>query len=213
MITAIKGSLDRGTAAAGQNLGECLMRRSEEAAVHGDAALALARAKDAREEFRDAYAIRAGIYTDGHHMVAVSLGGLARSELAAGDLPAAEAAATRGLAMIRRTRRPEHPDVSDLLEVMGLVSLAQGKGAQAEQHLREALKLAELAHPPAPLRVALLRGELGLAVHDAEERARLLTESEREIAKLCGEASYLTKRARQYLARGVTASGGGDAGR
>lgn len=200
MITSLKGSLDRGTAAAGQNLGECLLRRSEEAAFRGDAAAALAIAKEAREEYRDSQAIRAGIYTDGHHLVAMSLGGLARAELAVGDLEAAETAAARGLAMIRRTRRLNHADVADLLEVTGLVALARGRGAEAERDLREALQIAGSVHPPVPLRVALLQGELGGAVADPQERARLLTQSEREITRLCGEASYLTGRARQKLA-------------
>lgn len=199
MVTGLKGTVDAGTAFANQNLGECLLRRSEEAQARGDGPRARALAVQARDAFAAARDVRSAIYSGGHNLVAVSLGGVARAELALGNLDAAQTAATDGVEMIRRTRRPDHPDVADLLEASGLVALARGQREQAENDLRNAVTIAAAVHPPAPLKLAILWDELATALPDTPERSTLLRKSEQQMLQLCGEGSYLTRRVRQHI--------------
>jgi tetratricopeptide (TPR) repeat protein len=206
MVTTQKGAVYAGTAAANQNLGDCLLRRSEEAQVRGDGPRARALAQQARDAFTASREVRGAIYAGGHHLMAVSLGGVARAELALGNLDAAQAAAAEGLEMIRRTRRPDHPDVADLLEASGVVALARGQRDKAESDLRAAVAIAAAVHPPAPLRLAILWEELATALPEGPERAELLSKSEQQILRLCGEQSYLTRRVRGQM----QVSGGGD---
>jgi tetratricopeptide (TPR) repeat protein/predicted Ser/Thr protein kinase len=194
MVTALKGKVYAGTAAASQNLGDCLLRRSEEAQVRGDTAAAHTFAMQARDAFASARDVRAAIYVGGHHLVAISLGSLAKAELVLGNLGAAQSAAAEGLEMIHRTRRSNHPDVSELLEASGLVALQGGNREQAEKDFRAAIEIAAAVHPPAPLRLAILWGELASAVTDPTERSDLLSRSETQLRELCGESSYLTQR-------------------
>jgi tetratricopeptide (TPR) repeat protein len=199
MVTTLKGAVYAGTAAANQNLGDCLLRRSEEAQVRGDGPKARALAVQARDAFAASRDVRSAIYAGGHHLVAVSLGGVARAELALGNLDAAQTAAADGLEMIRRTRRADHPDVAELLEASGLVALARGQREQAESDLRSAVAIAAAVHPPAPLKLAILWDELAQALPDTPERSTLLQRSEQQTLQLCGEGSYLTRRVRQHI--------------
>jgi tetratricopeptide (TPR) repeat protein/predicted Ser/Thr protein kinase len=199
LVTQLRGESFPGTAAATQNLGECLLRRSEEASVRGDTALTSHLAQQAIAGFESARSVRAAIYPGGHHLVAASLGGLARARLAGGDAAAAWSTALEGLDMIRRTRRPDHPEVADLLEAAGLAALEQGRLTEAEVFLREAVSLLRGNAAPPELRLAQLRGELGRALTQRHERIAELQASYTALAKLRGPTSYLTVRAKRRL--------------
>jgi tetratricopeptide (TPR) repeat protein len=164
MIRKLKGDADTGTAAASQNLAECLLHRAEAAQVAGKPDAATRALNEARSLLDRALAIRTEMYLKGHPLTAATLGWLARASLLAGDIPGAVEWAQKGTDMIRRTVRPDHPDVAKCLATQGSVLLASGDAAGAAKALEEALTVAERAHPRMEIEAARIRGELGLAL-------------------------------------------------
>jgi tetratricopeptide (TPR) repeat protein len=202
MITKLKGPDDSGTASASQNLGDCLNRQSAAAALRGDTDAADRAAGSARDAFTAALAIRTRMYPRGHHLVAASLCGLSRAQLLLGDITDAETNARTGLEMYQRTRKPDHPDIADGLEVWGSVLLAKGDAGGACAAMTEAVRMVAASRPPAEGQLISLRTLLGRAelqagrLPDAETH---LQEALVAARKLRGDRSHATMGAARAL--------------
>jgi cytochrome c-type biogenesis protein CcmH/NrfG len=142
------------------------------------------------------------MYPRGHHLVAASLCGLARAELLSGNLVDAETHARAGLEMLQRTRKPDHPDLCEGLEVFGAVLLAKGEATGAAGAFSEAARIASAAKPPAEgqlvgIRTLLGRAEMELGRLDpAQEHLTQALSSARSIR---GDRSYTTLSAASAL--------------
>jgi tetratricopeptide (TPR) repeat protein len=181
MIRKLNGDADKGTASASQNLGDCLIRRGEAAALAGDSDNARAAGEAALEPLERALQIRTRMFPQGHQLVGSSLGGLARGRLLSGgadNLAKAHDLARQAVDMIVKSRKasPDHPDVGAALETLGMVQLAQGDVGAATS-LQQSLAIAEKTIPPSPLYVARLQRELAqgllLAQRPGDARAAL----------------------------------------
>lgn len=204
MIRRLKGDWDRGTAAASQNLGDCFIRRGEAALLAGDLDAARRAGEAAMEPYNRARQIRQRMFADGHHLVAASLGGLARAELlirGEGSLERARTLADDAVEMVSKTRRPDHPEVAEALETQGLVQLAEGHSA-AVATLTRALEIAEAARPRSELRIARMQRELARALVEAGEDAQardVLIDALGTLRRLRGDAEPETRRTAQRL--------------
>lgn len=78
---------------------------------------------------------------------------LARVEMAMGRLSAAERHWKRRLAILRQHRSKDYPHLASILVPLASLARVQGRGAEAEEMLREAARIAELCNRPAVLAV------------------------------------------------------------
>ncbi|HEX2838074.1 MAG TPA: serine/threonine-protein kinase [Phycisphaerales bacterium] len=180
MITKLRGDSYMGTAAASGNLADCLMRRAEADRVQGQEDAALQRAGEALKLYERAYAIRAAMFTTGHHLSAGSLNGQARALLFLGRLAEAEAVGARAMEMVLKKRGPDHPDVTEMLATSAEVALARGDLLVAKSQYERAITIASAIRPPADLRRAELRDCLSVVLArmgDADGARRMHRES------------------------------------
>lgn len=190
MIRRIRGDQYFATAAASQNLGECLLRRSVADEIKGDHDRALEAKLSARGAFAESLAIRRENYPDGHHLVAASMNGLARTELQLGNPEQAAELAQASFDEYQRTRRPGHPDLAQAWNTLGRVHLARGRYADAATALDNALAIAMKAQPPDESQIAQYEGELAMvlaSIGELDEAEALLTSSFNTLRRLRGD--------------------------
>jgi tetratricopeptide (TPR) repeat protein len=152
--------------------------------------------------FTSALQIRTRMFPRGHHLVAASQCGLARAQLLLGDIAGAESSARTGLDMYQRTRKSDHPDQADGLEVWAQARLAGGDAIGACAVLSEAVRIVSAARPPAEGQLIHLRIQLGRAEMQAgrlDQAEARLTESLEAARRLRGDRSVSTVRAAQAL--------------
>lgn len=210
MIRRLKGDVHAGTAAASQNLGDCLLRKAETLAAAEDTEEAASAGAEARAAFERAMSVRKQMYTEGHHLVAVSMNGLARAELYGGNAARALELAKKSVEMLRATRRADHPDLADALETLALAQLRAGDLTGAESSLRESAGILVNARPRNDAVVGRVQGSLGLvltAQHDWADAETALTECLRLMRSTRGEASPEVAQARRRLVALLTAKG------
>jgi tetratricopeptide (TPR) repeat protein len=163
-----KGRENVGCAYALQNLGDSLMRQSEEAEVSGDSVASREKAELADAAFAEGLAIRRKIYKNGNNLVCSSLNGLARADLREGNVEVAQKLAGESVALYEslygNSLRMEHPDAADGRWTLGLAELASGDSKGAIKDLLRALEIAERAKPRPEFVLTRLRGDLGLAL-------------------------------------------------
>jgi tetratricopeptide (TPR) repeat protein len=172
MIQKLRGEVSNGTATALQNIGDCMVRRSEAADVAGDPGGAKSAAAGAKEAYERALSIRNTMYPKGNNLVAATLSGLARAELKLGDVTRAGTLAQQSVdmytGMYGKTPRAEHPDRADGLWTLGLAQMASGEPREAALQFEKALAIAEKARPRPEALVTRLRSDLGLALATSE---------------------------------------------
>ncbi len=161
MIRKLKGENYPGAAAASTNLADCLLRRAELDRLEGREPAALAQGDEAVRLLRHAYEVRAKMYPDGHSLTASNLAGLARAFLFVHNQASADENAARALEMMLKKRRPDHPDVMDVLGVAGEVEAGRGDLLRARDSLEKAIRIGESNDPVPADRVSELRVLLG----------------------------------------------------
>jgi tetratricopeptide (TPR) repeat protein len=162
------GRKNVGCAYALQNIGDALMRQSEDAEVAADSAASREKAGAADAAYAEALAIRREIYKTGNNLVCSSLNGLARADLREGNVEVARKNASESVVLYERLYggkfRMEHPDVADGRWTLALTELASGESKEAIADFNRALEIAEKAKPRPEFLLTRLRGDLGLAL-------------------------------------------------
>ncbi len=179
MVKKLKGEKYAGTAAASANLADCILRRAEADHMDGQNDRARERAQEALSLFQSSLDVRTAMYPSGHPLTAATLGGMARASLALGNQQDAATYAANGLAMMLR-KRPDHPDVVDLIEISAQVAGNAGDTPRARAMLQQAIDISSGVKPPAKVRTAQLRSELGallVRAGDADAGLAMLRES------------------------------------
>lgn len=209
MIVKVKGENHPGTAATSSNLADCLIRRAELDRLEGREPAALAQADEAVHLYQHSFDIRSGMYREGHNLIASNLAGLARASLFLHRQREADGYAEQSLDMMLKKRRPDHPDVMEVLAVVGDVALGRGDASAARGYYQRAVEIAIHAQPMPPVRLAELHVALGEATAlagDRDSAEPLLQEGLDVMRSIKSEGSLLFRlaQARASRARDVT---------
>lgn len=148
MITKLRGPQYVGTAAVSQNLAKCFYDK-------GDFQSAL-------DAYERALAIRRARFPNGHPVVASTLVGMARCNLALGNLDQALDLATQATEMFTRLKQEQLPEAGDAKGALGSVLLSQGKMEEARTALQAASQVLSQVKPPPRLQSAMVVLELAV---------------------------------------------------
>jgi Flp pilus assembly protein TadD len=189
MITKLRGPQYVGTAAVSQNLAKCFYDK-------GDYSSAL-------DAYERALAIRSARFPNGHPVVASTLVGMARSNLALGNLEKALDLATQATDMFARLKQEQLPEAGEAKGALGSVLLSLGKMEEARTALQNAKQVLAQVKPPPRLQSAVVALELaafqtGQSVHQwdlpgcapATCRCSEVRQSTRDLRSACERGTH-----------------------
>ncbi len=207
VIRKLKGDGFVNTAAAATNLADCLLRRAEVDLLESNSAQALSRAQEAIELYRRSFDVRTKKFPDGHDSTVVSLSGLARSSLILAPQKEALEYAARGLAMMRKVRRPDHPGMIDVLDTSAQVACSNNDLPAARNFYEQALEIASNNKSIPASRIGEIRGGYGMVLvqlGEADAGLRLLRAAEVAMITAHGDSSIAARLARRQLRQAET---------
>jgi tetratricopeptide (TPR) repeat protein len=202
MVRKLKGDGYVNTAAAATNLADCLLRRAEVDLLESNSPQALSRAEEAIELYQRSLDVRTKKFPDGHDSTVVSLSGLARSSLILGRQKEALDYAARGLAMMRKVRRPDHPGIIDVLDTSAQVASSNNDLAGARNFYEQAIEIASKNKSIPAGRMGELRGGFGMVLvqlGETEAGLKLLHAAETAMITAHGNTSVAARLARQQI--------------
>ncbi len=142
IVEKVRGATHPGTASVAHNLALNLLEQGKFA--------------EAKRYFEMAVEVRRKLYPRGHHLLAGSLTGLARTQLELEELDAALANATEADVMYTKVDHEQKVDIADAKAATGQAQLAMGRATEALQLLRAAKSVLDDAlNPPAPQKAQL----------------------------------------------------------
>jgi tetratricopeptide (TPR) repeat protein len=157
-----------------------------------------------------ALAIKARVYGEEHHEVAMTLGNLGNVQRALGRFEEALASQQRALAIEERVYGEEHHEVAMTLGNLGLVQLALGRFEEALASLQRALAIEERVYGEEHHEVASTLGNLGNVQLELGQPGNAEAGVRRALAIFQAQLPHdhpHTRLARQQLAQLVAARG------
>jgi tetratricopeptide (TPR) repeat protein len=187
-LLLVAGRLDECEALL-RNLAARLDARGDTSSLRGDLSESLGllltdrgRAPEAELVLREAYARKARMYGAGHPRLVASLNALSIALDMQGRGGQAEAALREALAIAEHVQPPTLNVLMTLHANLGN-AIGDTRPEEGMEHLRESLRLAELAHAP-PSQLAVIHHEIGNLARDAGDLDEAVAQFERERAMI-----------------------------
>jgi tetratricopeptide (TPR) repeat protein len=182
IVEKVRGATHPGTASVAHNLALNLLEQGKFA--------------EAKRYFEMAVEVRRKLYPRGHHLLAGSLTGLARTQLELEELDVALANATEADVMYTKVDHEQKVDIADAKAATGQAQLAMGRATEALQLLRAAKSVLDDAlNPPAPQKAQLdaAIGEALAATGDSGGATKAFAEAIAVATRARGASSRLVR--------------------